>query len=142
MTRPISTIPAYLLALLLAAAAWGAELSITIAGMENTNGQLMIAVLDGEDAFAANRPPVLSMLLPPKKGALTISTDALPPGEYAVRVVQDENGNGTLDTNMVGMPREPWGFSNNAVGSFAPPPWEAVRFRLDSDLAITVDLNH
>ncbi len=142
MNHQPPAITLHLLILLLAPAAWGAELSITVAGMESADGQLMVAVLDSEDAYKGDGPAVFSALLAPRKGAVTIRTDALAPGFYGVRVMQDENGNGDLDTNLMGAPREPWGFSNNAVGNFGPPSWKAVRFELNGDTTISIDLNH
>ena len=124
------------------AAAWGADLAVTVDGIQSREGQLMVAIVDGEDAFNGQRPPVLSLLLPPGADAVSFSTDALIPGDYGVRVMHDENGNGEMDENLVGMPVEPWGFSNNATGSFGPPAWEDVRFTLDGATQIRIDLNH
>ena len=60
---------------------------------------------------------------------------------YGVGVgVGDVDGDGELKTNMVGMPKEPWGISNNAAGRFGPPKWEDARFTLPatSPQAITL----
>ena len=57
--------------------------------------------------------------------------------------MQDLNGNDELDSNLVGMPREPWAFSNNAAGRFGPPKWKDVRFEMgDSDVTQSIRLNH
>ncbi|MGE0622423.1 MAG: DUF2141 domain-containing protein [Pseudomonadales bacterium] len=129
-------------ALCFPAAAWGSDLTVTVAGIEGGTGQLMVAIVDGEDAFDGQRAPLLSLLLPPSAKEVTFSTDALPPGDYGVRVMHDVNGNGEMDENLVGMPTEPWGFSNNAMGSFGPPGWQDVRFTLNDALRIRIDLNH
>ena len=119
-----------------------AELAVSIAGIESSSGMLMVAVLDSEAAFNGQSPAILSVMMPAKEHQVTFRTDALAPGEYGVRVMHDENGNGDMDENMVGMPTEPWGFSNNATGSFGPPGWADVRFNLEAATAITIDLNH
>lgn len=49
-------------------------------------------------------------------------------GTYAVSVYHDENSNGKMDTNFVGMPREGVGASNNAKGHFGPPKFRAAAF--------------
>ena len=41
---------------------------------------------------------------------------------------QDENGNGKLDTNFIGMPKEGVGASNDAAGKFGPPKFDDARF--------------
>lgn len=58
--------------------------------------------------------------------------DGLPRGAYAVAVVHDENGNHRLDT-LAGIPREGYGFSNNAPVRFGPPKFAAARFDLGGD---------
>lgn len=65
----------------------------------------------------------------------------LPPGDYALTVYHDENGNGELDRGAFGQPTEPYGFSNDARGRFGPPPWGAVRFTVVApctELRVTV----
>lgn len=58
--------------------------------------------------------------------------DGLPRGTYAVAVIHDENGNNRLDT-FAGVPREGYGFSNNAPVRFGPPKFAAARFDLGGD---------
>ena len=118
------------------------QLEVTVRGIESTAGQLMIAVVNSEAAFNGESPAVLSLLIAPKTGTLTFGTDALPDGDYGIRVMHDENGNGDMDSNMVGMPTEPWGFSNNAMGNFGPPGWSDIRFSLAGATAVALDLNH
>ena len=54
---------------------------------------------------------------------------AVAPGTYAISVVHDENSNGKLDTNFLGIPREGVGASNNAKGHFGPPKFDDAAFR-------------
>lgn len=127
---------------LISAPALAGELTVHINNVEGTTGKVMVAVLDSESAFNGETPAVLSLLMPPRPGSLTFSTDALADGHYGIRVMVDENGNGDMDSNMVGMPTEAWGFSNNAVGSFGPPSWSDIRFELNGTTSIAIDLNH
>jgi uncharacterized protein (DUF2141 family) len=121
---------------------YAGELEVTVRGVESEAGQLMIAIVNSEAAFNGETPAVLSLLIAPKPGTLSFSTDALPDGDYGIRVMHDENGNGDMDANMVGMPTEPWGFSNNAMGNFGPPAWSDIRFSLAGEAAVAIDLNH
>lgn len=127
---------------LLATPALAADLTVTIRGIESSEGQLMIAVVGSEAAFNGDGAAALSLLVAPQSGSVTFSTDALPAGDYGIRVMHDENGNGDMDANLVGMPTEPWGFSNNAMGNFGPPGWADVRFTLSEDTAVAIDLIH
>ena len=64
------------------------------------------------------------------------------PGTYAVAVFHDENSNGKLDTNFLGIPREGVGASNGARGHLGPPKFDAATFRFPGgrlDLKITIN---
>ena len=56
--------------------------------------------------------------------------------------MHDLNGNGELDANFLGMPREPWAFSNNAVGRRGPAKWEDAKFEISADTTLEIRLNH
>lgn len=131
-----------LLTLGLATTVHGAELTLRISNIPDGGGRIMIQVLGSQAAFDDREAPTASIILPASRDTLEVSTTALTPGTYGVRVMHDRNGNDELDGNLVGMPTEPWGFSNNAGGTFGPPGWEAVRFELDGDLVQEIRLNH
>jgi len=59
---------------------------------------------------------------------------SVPPGVYAVAAIHDRNGNGRLDTNLLGMPKEPYGFSRAARGRFGPPSFEDAAFVVELPL--------
>ncbi|MHA6718369.1 DUF2141 domain-containing protein [Sphingomonas sp. RS6] len=56
-----------------------------------------------------------------------VRVSGLAPGDYAVAVIHDANGNGKLDTFM-GIPREGFGFSRNPAIGFGPPRFNAAQF--------------
>ncbi|KAK3605003.1 hypothetical protein CHS0354_000668 [Potamilus streckersoni] len=65
--------------------------------------------------------------------------DSVVAGSYAVKVFQDVNGNGVLDKNFLGIPTEPFAFSNNAKGFMGPPDYNDCIFLLDKkDKEITI----
>ena len=114
-------------------------LTLIVDNVQSAKGSVMISVGPAE-AFAGTMPHPLQVILPARLGRLTFTTDALAPGAYAAQVMHDENGNGELDTNLVGMPREPWGMSNGARGNFGPPSFDDMRFELDGDTTMTIRL--
>jgi len=73
------------------------------------------------------------------KGRFTIVD--LPAGFYGVRVMHDLTGNDELDANFVSMPKEPYGFSNNATPNFGPQKCDGIRFQLDGNNQQVIDLN-
>ena len=68
----------------------------------------------------------------------------LAPGTYAVAVVHDENGNGRMDKNFVGLPTEGYGVSNNRTYAASSPKWEESRFTVSArePLALRVNLRY
>lgn len=74
-------------------------------------------------------------------GKLTVVLKDLPDGPLALSLFQDANANGRLDMNAMGMPIEPFGFSNNAVGNFGPPKFEQAVVTPVAGTPVKVRLN-
>lgn len=68
----------------------------------------------------------------PAAGKVKVAFDGLECREYAVAVVHDENGNGKLDTNFIGIPREGLGASRNARRMFGPPTFDDAKVRISA----------
>lgn len=102
-------------------------LTIKINGLPEDKGSVMLELLD-QDRNTLER--VLGQI---QNQQSTIIIDSLSPGTYAFRYFHDIDGDGELNTNWVGMPTEPYGFSNNVVGSFGPPAFERWLFDLRSN---------
>jgi uncharacterized protein (DUF2141 family) len=67
----------------------------------------------------------------------------IPPGTYALAVIHDENMNGKLDTNWLGIPKEGYGFSNDARASLGAPAFSDASFQYDGqNLDFTISLRY
>jgi len=67
----------------------------------------------------------------------------IPPGTYALAVIHDENMNGKLDTNWLGIPREGYGFSNDVKATLGAPSFSAANFQYDGGtLELTIRLSY
>jgi len=76
-------------------------------------------------------------------GHATCEFQSVPSGTYAVSVFHDENSNGKLDTNFMGIPREGVGASNNAKGHFGPPKFSAAAFQYSGGpMALKISINY
>jgi len=64
----------------------------------------------------------------------------LPAGEYALAIFHDENNNGKLDTNWLGIPKEKVAFSKAKMKTFGPPKFKECAFKMSSDHEIHIDL--
>jgi uncharacterized protein (DUF2141 family) len=113
----------YVLALLGGGAA-AADLTFTVTGLPSDAGTVRAALYADSASFTRQQNAVASVILQPHGLQARVTFGGLPAGRYALAVYQDVNDNGTLDTNMLSMPTEPWGFSNGAVGSFGPPGFD------------------
>ena len=115
-------------------------LTINLQGVPTAEGTVLIEILGSEAAFKGEEKAVASFMQSAQEGTMSFSL-TLPAGSYGARIMHDINDNGELDANFVGIPSEPWGFSNNATGSFGPPKWQDVQFELSGDAEQNIRLN-
>ena len=136
---PLALTAALLAACAIAPASAG-ELTVNLQGIRAQSGLVKVAVVDSQDAWDGKAAPVQLDGAPPQGETAKFTFKDLKPGAYAVMITHDENGNGKLDTNAIGMPLEGYGFSNNPR-VMRKPTWDESRFDVgDDDLAIHIQL--
>jgi len=106
-----------------------AELQVRVATVDDTGGQLLLAVFANEESWKAHQTPVAQAHIAAQPGAQDYRFD-LPPGRYAVSVIHDSNANQKLDTNFIGMPTEQYGYSNNPPLRMRMATFEECAFEL------------
>ncbi|MFA0963586.1 DUF2141 domain-containing protein [Roseivirga sp. BDSF3-8] len=110
------------------------KIDLIVSNLRNGDGKIRVVVFNSEDGFPGKHEKgykVLNIEATSPETVLVI--DDIPYGAYAIAVLHDENDNGKMDTNMVGMPKEGYGVSNNASASmFGPPSYEDAVFQLDA----------
>jgi uncharacterized protein (DUF2141 family) len=118
------------------------SLTLVVPGLASNEGKVIIALFDSAESFGQDDAFLRSAFVEPENQQAVWTFGDLPFGEYAFRLFHDENGNEKLDTNWVGIPKERYGFSNDARGKFGPPSYEAAKFLFDSDgMTIQVKLD-
>ncbi|MFZ1333327.1 MAG: DUF2141 domain-containing protein [Flavobacteriales bacterium] len=95
----------------------------------NAGGEIRAALCADENSFKTEVGCVLKAKTVNGKTVTLTYTD-LAPGTYALKLYQDVDGDEKLGTNAVGIPNEPFGFSNNAMGNFGPPSFEQASFTI------------
>jgi uncharacterized protein (DUF2141 family) len=102
---------------------------VTVVSLRNDNGQARCALFSSAEGFPGDADKATARTSVAIKGG-TASCDFADaaPGTYAISVFHDENSNGKLDTNFIGMPKEGVGASNDAKGMFGPPKFDAAKF--------------
>jgi uncharacterized protein (DUF2141 family) len=116
---------------------------VEITGFRNESGQVLCALYSSPEGFPKNSDRAVGHAKSEiSHGHAICEFSGIAVGKYAVSVFHDENSNGKLDTNFLGIPREGVGASNNAKGHFGPPKFDAAAFqfaggRLDLKITIT-----
>lgn len=139
---------------LLWASAQAAELEVHVEGARSTNGVLMLGLYetaeaftkapdlyDSVDGYLRDRGRVLGASIRLDSGIRVATFSGLKPGRYAVVVFHDQNRNGQFD-KLLGLPKEVYGFSNNARGFLGPPDFDEAAVVLENGRkAITIELS-
>jgi uncharacterized protein (DUF2141 family) len=137
MLKIITTIAFFICSLL---SAQNVNLTVSVSGLKNDTGVLKVGLYNSEGAFL--KMPYKSIPSQIKSNAATIVFEGIPKGEYAISSYQDENSNGKLDRNEIGIPSEDVACSNNAKGFMGPPRYQDAKFNVDKDLKIDVIFNN
>jgi len=106
------------------------RLNIEILELRNNNGNIMLQLFDSTQKVLTQEKCIII------DNKSSFSVPNLRPGKYAVRYYHDENMNGKMETNLVGKPTEGYGFSNNVIGKFGPPPFVKWLFEVTGDKKI------
>lgn len=109
------------------------KLTIYFNDLSYNGGKIMLLIQD------KNEKDISKLVVNVHKSSSKI-TVYLPSGKYGVVAFHDLNGNEELDTNFIGIPTEPYGFSNNARAMLSKPDFEETLVNLNGDLAITFQL--
>lgn len=136
------TLPALLATTLLAAtcpafAAGAPNLRVIATNVRTDTGNIVVWVYGSAESWLKD-DGVRTQKSVPVRGnrtgdSVTIEL-LLPPGEYAFSVFHDLEGDGRLDRNFIGLPKEPAGLSNNLRPKFGPPRFDKARFTVGSTL--------
>lgn len=119
------------------------ELSVEVQGVRSNTGNLLFLLFDKKKGFPNENKHALQVLTVPAKSPTALAVfKGLGSGTYAVCVIHDENSDGELDTNFLGIPREGVGVSKDAKGSFGPPSYEDAALEVSKSEAIRLQLKY
>jgi uncharacterized protein (DUF2141 family) len=144
MERIVKPIKLFVLTLLFTpllalSGAHAADLTVEVKGIGEAKGEVIVAIHDKAEGWLKRSVGLAKTTA--VAGSVKVSFPGLAEGDYAVSAIHDLNSNGKLDTNLVGMPIEPYGFSNDAIGNFGPAKFDDAKFKLGKDSkTITISL--
>jgi len=118
---------------------------VKVLNIRNSSGTVDCALFESPGGFP--REFLLSatnvMIIKVRRTEARCDFEDIPPGTYALAVIHDENMNGKLDTNWVGIPKEGYGFSNDVKALLGVPPFSAASFQYDGGtLDLTISLHY
>ena len=105
--------------------------TVKVTNLENKTGKLYVGWYGNAGAFMKPKKTVFAKVIPVQaKEEVLVEFDSIPAGKYAISVFLDENDNEDLDTNVVGIPREKYGFSNNVMPAMRAATYEEALFEV------------
>lgn len=113
-------------------------ISVHVHNVPSTEGNVSVAVYDSDDTFLTFEGVFKTGTAQAKEGVVKLNIENIPPGEYAIAVFHDQNGNNILDTNWLGIPKEKVAFSKAKMKTFGPPKYKECCFRVLSDTEIDI----
>lgn len=111
-------------------------LTIEITGLENNEGKVIVALLDTNKEDVADQSSII------RNNKCTVTFKDLKHDRYAFQFFHDENENIELDTNILGIPKEGFGFSNNAMGKFGPKDFSEWLFDFSGDTTLKMKIQY
>ena len=116
-------------------ALYAADITVTVTNCKSNNGKLLSSLHDNAKTFPIKPDKAFKRrVVAARKGTLTLAFNDIPPGKYAIATIHDENGNGRLDANLIGIPKEGVGASRGAKGRFGPPEFKDAAFEIKSTI--------
>lgn len=103
--------------------------NVKVTNLAKKTGKLYIGWYGKAEGFMKPKNTVFAKVVPVMDmNEVVVEFSGIPAGKYAISVFLDENGNEDLDTNLVGIPREKYGFSNNVLPAMRPATYEEAAF--------------
>ena len=116
------------------------NLTVSVSGLKNNTGMVKVGLYNSDGTFLKSTYKGITSVI--KNNGATVTFVGIPKGEYGISAYQDENSNGKLDKNIIGIPSEDFACSNNAKGFMGPPAYEDAKFIISKDLKIDIKLNN
>ncbi|NTU57736.1 MAG: DUF2141 domain-containing protein [Chlorobiaceae bacterium] len=120
------------------------RITVKVFNLRSANGDLVVALFNSKKGFPGKLEAAVRKTVVSAEGAQhEVVFNDVPYGTWAVTVQHDENRNGKLDSNFLGMPKEGVGTSNNPRSRFGPPSFDSASFPVDKgDTELVINLRY
>ena len=116
------------------------SVTITIENIKNTNGTIQIAIFDKSESFPKPGGEFKVAKYKIVAGQSQFKIKDIPNGEYAIAIHHDENSDGKMNTNLIGIPKEGYAFSKNFKPKFSAPKFSDCAIQINNDQKMTVKM--
>nr|MBP7556915.1 DUF2141 domain-containing protein [Chitinophagaceae bacterium] len=111
----------------------GSTQTVVLSGLGKKQGTLYIAWYNTEVNFKKQITPVFTRSISvDEQEQVSVVFENIAAGRYAIAVLLDQDGNKKMSTNLLGIPREKYGFSNNVYPAFRAANWKEASFELNN----------
>jgi len=113
------------------------DIIVKIEGVELEKGKIIVSLLNNKKSYISENvsPYKYQYIHKKNNGDVSCTFENIPFGVYAIQLFYDANNNEKLDF-CLGFPKEKYGFSNNARGTFSKPNYKEVCFSLNQNQVI------
>jgi len=115
-------------------------IKVNVSGFPSNKGQAYVALFNSSESFPTYGKQLIGKIVEIQDRSCTVSFSNLAKGSYAVAVYHDVNKNKKLDKNLLGMPTESYGFSNNARATFSAPSFNEAKIDCTKDRSINIQV--
>ena len=141
---------AFIHLVLLCCATWvgspslAADIVVKISGIQTSDGQVGCSLFSNAKGFPQDTSVAKGSWKPADPKGMLCRFPNEPEGVYAIAIGHDLNGNQKVDANFLGMPKEPWGVSNNMRSALRAPTFEEASFKVkpeDKEVVINITIS-
>jgi len=118
------------------------DISVEVTDIEKRGGQLYVGLYDKNEGFRDILKTYNKNIVNIDSSSIKIIFKNIPKGVYAISIFHDENENGKLDKNFLGIPIEGYGFSNNIRPILRGASFEESKFKLDGNKKIIIKMGY
>lgn len=98
-----------------------ASLTIEVTGVQTDRGHILVALYTKPDTWTNPDAAFATRKVDARKGVVSVTFGDLPAGSYAIAVMHDADDDGEMTTGLFSIPKEAYGFGNDARAPFSAP---------------------
>ena len=118
------------------------DIDIEIINISNKNGDIKVGLYNKAEGFSKIDKVYKEAIIKISSKTIKYKFTNIPNGTYAIAIFHDEKQNGKIDKNILGMPQEGYGFSNNIRPSFRSANFEESQFELKKSKILSIKMGY